>query len=87
VQIDRRLISHFDWSLFLLVLSFVAIGITTIYSANYNLAAGHAGALPMRQFTWLGLGTLKVFCHDQDDGELGGLRRLQPKEAEIDPAL
>jgi len=61
VQIDRRLISHFDWTLFLLVLTFVAIGITTIYSANYNLAAGHAGALPMRQFTWLGLGLIAMF--------------------------
>jgi cell division protein FtsW (lipid II flippase) len=61
VQIDRRFISHFDWTLFLLVLSFVAIGITTIYSANYNLATGHAGALPMRQFTWLGLGLIAMF--------------------------
>jgi rod shape determining protein RodA len=61
VQIDRRLISHFDWTLFLLVLSFVAIVITTIYSANYNLATGHAGALPMRQFTWLGLGLIAMF--------------------------
>ena len=61
MQIDRRLISHFDWTLFLLVLSFVAIGITTIYSANYNLATGHAGALPMRQFTWLALGLIAMF--------------------------
>ncbi|HUR71245.1 MAG TPA: rod shape-determining protein RodA [Candidatus Limnocylindrales bacterium] len=61
MQIDRRLISHFDWTLFLLVLSFVAIGITTIYSANYNLTTGHAGALPMRQFTWLGLGLIAMF--------------------------
>ena len=61
VQIDRRLISHFDWTLFLLVLSFVAIGITTIYSANYNLATGHAGSLPMRQLTWLGLGLIAMF--------------------------
>jgi len=61
VQIDRRLISHFDWTLFLLVLSFVAIGITTIYSANYNVVTGHAGALPMRQFTWLGLGLIAMF--------------------------
>lgn len=61
VQIDRRLISHFDWTLFLLVLIVVGIGITTIYSANYNLATGHAGALPMRQLTWLGLGLVAMF--------------------------
>jgi rod shape determining protein RodA len=61
VQIDRRLISHFDWTLFLLVLTVVGIGITTIYSANYNLATGHAGVLPMRQLTWLGLGLVAMF--------------------------
>lgn len=61
MQIDRRLISHFDWTLFLLVLAMVGIGITTIYSANYNLASGHAGPLPMRQFTWLGLGLIAMF--------------------------
>jgi len=55
------LISHFDWTLFLLLLSFVAIGITTIYSANYNVVTGHAGALPMRQFKWLGLGLIAMF--------------------------
>ena len=34
MQIDRRLISHLDWTLFLLSLIIVAIGIVTIYSAN-----------------------------------------------------
>jgi rod shape determining protein RodA len=61
VQIDRRLISHFDWTLFLLTLAFVAAGIITIYSANYDLAAGHAGGLPGRQLTWFGLGLIAMF--------------------------
>jgi rod shape determining protein RodA len=61
VQIDRRLIDHFDWTLFLLTLAFVAVGVTTIYSANYDLAAGHAGGLPARQLTWLGLGLIAMF--------------------------
>src|ERR1041384_5546448 len=61
VQIDRRLISHFDWTLFFLSLVFVAIGVTTIYSANYDMAAGHAGPLPARQVTWLGLGLIAMF--------------------------
>ncbi len=60
VQIDRRLISHFDWTLFFLSLAFVAIGIMTIYSANYDMAAGHAGPLPMRQVTWFGLGLVAM---------------------------
>lgn len=61
MQIDRRLISHFDWTLFFLSLAFVAVGITTIYSANYDLAAGHAGGLPGRQLTWFGLGLIAMF--------------------------
>jgi len=61
VQIDRRLISHFDWPLLFFSLLFVAVGVTTIYSANYDMAAGHAGPLPMRQVTWLGLGLIAMF--------------------------
>ena len=61
MQIDRRLISHFDWTLLLLTLTFVCIGIATIYSANYNMAEEHAGALPSRQFMWLGLGLVAMF--------------------------
>lgn len=61
MQIDRRLISHLDWTLLLLVLTIVGIGIVTIYSANYDMAEGHAGALPMRQVTWLGLGLIAMF--------------------------
>ena len=60
VQIDRRLISHFDWPLFLLCLAFVAVSVMTIYSANFDLSAGHAGALPGRQVTWFGLGLIAM---------------------------
>jgi rod shape determining protein RodA len=56
VQIDRRLIAHFDWTLPFLTLLFVAIGIVTIYSANYEIAEKHAGALPSRQVLWFGIG-------------------------------
>lgn len=62
MQIDRRLISHFDWTLFLLTLGFVAIGIATIYSANYDITEQHAGALPMRQLTWFALGLVAMFA-------------------------
>jgi rod shape determining protein RodA len=62
VQIDRRLISHFDWTLFLLTLLFVAVGIVTIYSANYDITEQHAGVLPMRQLTWFGLGLIAMFA-------------------------
>jgi rod shape determining protein RodA len=61
MQIDRRLISHFDWTLLLLVLVFVAVGVATIYSANFDLETGRAGALPARQVTWFGLGLIAMF--------------------------
>ena len=60
MQIDRRLVAHFDWTLLLLALVFVAIGVTTIYSANYNIAEEHAGGLPSRQLLWLGLGIVAM---------------------------
>ena len=40
--------------------AFVAIGIATIYSANFSANAGHAGALPSRQALWLGLGLIAM---------------------------
>lgn len=61
MQIDRRLISHFDWPLFLLCLALVAVSVMTIYSANFDLNTGHAGALPARQITWFGLGLIAMF--------------------------
>ncbi len=62
VQIDRRLISHFDWPLFLLTLGLVLAGVVTIYSANYDIAEQHAGSLPSRQLLWLGLGGVAMFA-------------------------
>jgi rod shape determining protein RodA len=60
VQIDRRLVAHFDWTLFLLAVAFVSIGIATIYSANYNMTEDHAGGLPSRQLVWFGLGIIAM---------------------------
>jgi rod shape determining protein RodA len=60
VQIDRRLVSHFDWTLFVLTLGFVMIGVVTIYSANYSMSEGHSGPLPARQLLWLGLGLIAM---------------------------
>ena len=37
------------------------MGIVTIYSANYDIAAEHAGGLPSRQLLWLGLGLAVMF--------------------------
>ncbi|HXG50374.1 MAG TPA: rod shape-determining protein RodA [candidate division Zixibacteria bacterium] len=56
MQIDRRLISHFDWTLLGFTLALVLMGVGTIYSANYNIVENHAGGLPTRQLAWLGVG-------------------------------
>jgi rod shape determining protein RodA len=62
VQIDRRLISHFDWALFFVSVTLVLIGVATIYSANYDIAEQHAGTLPSRQLIWLGLGLISMLA-------------------------
>jgi cell division protein FtsW (lipid II flippase) len=46
----------------LLAVAFVLIGVMTIYSANYDVIQRHAGALPGRQLTWLGLGLIALFA-------------------------
>src|SRR4029079_8212892 len=56
VQIDRRLISHFDWPLLFFSLLFVAVGVTTFYSANYDMAGGPAGPFPTRPGDLVGIG-------------------------------
>ena len=62
MQIDRRLVSHFDWTLLLLTSALVLIGVITIYSANYNVAAAHAGALPSRQLYWFAIGSVVMLA-------------------------
>src|SRR3970040_1097351 len=56
LQIDRRLASHFDWTLFGIVLSLTLLGILTIYSATYSITEGQAGGLAAKQFYWLVVG-------------------------------
>lgn len=72
MQIDRRLISHFDWTLFGLAIGLTALGILTIYSAAYGITAEHTGGLASRQLYWfmIGmvamLGALTVDYHHMD---------------------
>lgn len=63
---DRRLLVHFDWLLFVLVLALVGIGIMGVYSATFE---GHTrlSSLAVRQISWAGLGfiaMLVVFAVD-----------------------
>jgi len=59
VQIDRRLISHFDWALFGLTLGVIFLGILTIYSATYSVT-GEEANLASKQFSWFVIGGLAM---------------------------
>lgn len=61
MQIDRRLIAHFDWALFGLAVSIVFVGILTIYSATYSVM-GEQANLASKQFYWFGIGTLAMLA-------------------------
>ncbi len=60
MQIDRRIIAHFDWSLFVLALVLALIGILTINSASHDLSGEGLGSMALRQFYWLILGLVAM---------------------------
>ena len=72
VQIDRRLVSHFDWTLFGIAIGLTLLGILTIYSATYSITEKQASGLATKQFYWLllgmvaMLGTLSIDYHHLD---------------------
>ncbi len=49
---DRRLLTHFDWVLLLLVLLIAGIGVLNLYSAT----ASWAPSIYLRQLSWIGIG-------------------------------
>lgn len=53
---DRRLISNFDWGLFLLTIIIGAVGVLTIYSAVYGRSEGHMSRLHIKQMYWMMIG-------------------------------
>jgi rod shape determining protein RodA len=56
--IDRRLLSHFDWTLFAIVLMLEGLGLLTVLSASYVPSAHRMDPLFVRQLIWIGVGTL-----------------------------
>jgi rod shape determining protein RodA len=61
-MIDRRLIENFDWSILLVVLSIVGIGLVSLYSALYpQIQANPTHNLFIRQLVWLGIGFCFLF--------------------------
>ncbi len=70
--IDRRLISHFDWGLFLSALAVPVFGLLVLYSAGYDpdlslqlvswLDLEVQSRVVLKQFAFLGIGLVGMFC-------------------------
>src|SRR5512143_227385 len=54
-MLDRRFVSHFDWTFFGAVLALVAAGLIAVYSATFTMGGGRHG-LFMKQVYWLAIG-------------------------------
>ncbi|MGH7774918.1 MAG: rod shape-determining protein RodA [Candidatus Binatia bacterium] len=55
MQIDRRLISHFNWPLFAIAIGLTLMGILTIYSATYSIEQ-QASGFASKQLYWFFIG-------------------------------
>ncbi len=60
MQIDRRLISHFDWNLLALIIALGLLGLLTIHSATYSIIEERASGLVWKQLYWLGFGIIAM---------------------------
>jgi rod shape determining protein RodA len=60
VPIDRRLASHFDWTLLGLAVGLILLGILTIYSATYSVSEHRASGLASKQFYWFLIGVVAM---------------------------
>lgn len=56
--IDRRLLGHFDWTLFLVILALAGIGVLTVMSASYAGSNRSIDPVVVRQLLWVGIGLL-----------------------------
>lgn len=56
MRFDRRLVTHFEWLLPLLVIAVCGLGTLTIYSATWAPGTEGLTALATRQLTWFGAG-------------------------------
>ena len=56
--IDRRLLGHFDWTLFLSVLALAGIGLISVMSASYESSHHALNGLVTRQLVWICFGII-----------------------------
>jgi len=56
MQVDRRLLTHFEWALPLVVFAITGIGIVSIYSATHEPGVEASAGLAVRQGVYLAVG-------------------------------
>lgn len=61
MKFDRRLISHFDWTLLLLTLALLSVGVMAVSSATY-VAGQRLSPWAIRQLSWTALGLIGMFA-------------------------
>lgn len=61
MRFDRRLVSHFDWTLLLLTLALLGAGILAVYSATYE-GKQRLSPLAIRQMSWAAIGLVCMFA-------------------------
>ena len=54
--IDRRIIYHFDWTIFTLALGLAGVGLVSVLSATWSGADQELDPLVVRQLVWIGVG-------------------------------
>jgi rod shape determining protein RodA len=56
--IDRRLVLHFDWTVFWLVIALAVVGLMSVMSASYAGPHKHLDPLVIRQMIWIAVGVV-----------------------------
>jgi rod shape determining protein RodA len=56
--LDRRIIYHFDWTVFVLALLLAGVGVLSVFSATWGNTRQALDPLVVRQLTWVGIGAL-----------------------------
>ncbi|MGH8338530.1 MAG: rod shape-determining protein RodA, partial [Gammaproteobacteria bacterium] len=57
-SLDRRIIYHFDWTVFTIALCLAGLGLLSVVSATWGGERHGLDPLIMRQLVWIGAGTV-----------------------------
>jgi len=56
--LDRRVIYHFDWTVFVLALMLAGVGVLSVFSATWGNSRHGLDPLVVRQLMWVGIGAV-----------------------------